>query len=624
MTRQLKYCIVIVLCLAFSLQSALNIQAQTAAKSSNLIINGGFEAGISNWGTWNNPVISNTDVYEGSSAVQMNEKGSIGQFVTVKPLTTYLVSAYAKVNNSAAKLVFAVRDFGIVDVKDTEYSLQTIKFTTNENTSSVEVYFWLPPNDGVGASLSAFVDAVEFVELDESSQFNVTDRAPLESTKVGTTDSLTLTFNKDIALSTSSEIDVYINKVQANETCTWKVSSPNTLSVHPNADWPQGSLLSLIIKPTATSANEISFNGTVSEFEYIVDTENDFGFERIEIPSLLTRNNGAHNIPLKVALPTDRSHSVPVQFWVHGGGWSGGTATDSWAFHGPHSEYLAEELGIATLEIAYRCLGSGGTFDQAMEDIDAAYQWAVENAEKYNLDLRYSFFSGGSAGTPLSSLAAQRYPLVRAYVGFNGMYNFVDNPGSSFPAPNIYGYCTPTCEANSAIFNLRENPPATLLLHGDQDGTINPTQSSLFADAIVNAGGTARAIIYQGESHAFFNQGKVQYEDCLYEMAEFLKSHDIIQSEKTAIEESGKMQNIEIWPNPVSDRLTIQIPTQEGKTSLEIYDSSGRTVQSQKFYARANDQFVLPVSDLSEGIYLLSFQDARGTNFYSKFVVISQ
>lgn len=359
--------------------------------------------------------------------------------------------------------------------------------------------------------------------------FNVIEFTPIETTKLATKSSLNFTFSEEITKAASSNIAVYINKVLVQDAYSWMLNSSTTLSLKPSTEWPQGSLISVIIGSDFISVNSHPYNGNIFEFEFIVDTEANFGVERIQIPTLVTRNNGVHNIPLHVALPKDRSQKVPVQFWVHGGGWNGGNATNSYTWDGPHSEYLAEELGIATLEIGYRCKGSDGTFAQAMEDIETAYQWAVANTETYNLDLKNSFFSGGSAGTPLSSLAAQLYPNIKAYVGFNGIYNFVNNPGSSFPSNNSYQQCYPSCEENSAIFKLRENPPITLLMHGNNDSTINYQQSVLFANAIVQAGGEAKAIIYPNETHAFFNKDKVQYEDCLYEMVKFLKSIGLTQ-----------------------------------------------------------------------------------------------
>ncbi|MEP4723858.1 MAG: alpha/beta hydrolase, partial [Lentilitoribacter sp.] len=186
-----------------------------------------------------------------------------------------------------------------------------------------------------------------------------------------------------------------------------------------------------------------------------------------------------------------------------------------------HGTYLAENLGVATLGISYRCQGSNGSFTLAMEDVDAAYQWAVANAATYNFDMTKVFFSGGSAGSPLAALAAQRYDAAVGFIGFNGMYDFVNDNGS-WGQGNGYGQEDPSAEANSPIFQLRDVPPATIMMHGDADTTIPYTQSTLFEDAINNNGGIAETVIYPGEVHAFFNLNQPEYQDVLFEMANFI------------------------------------------------------------------------------------------------------
>ncbi|NOR28567.1 MAG: alpha/beta hydrolase fold domain-containing protein, partial [Lutibacter sp.] len=368
-------------------------------------------------------------------------------------------------------------------------------------------------------------DNIKKVLLD----FNVESYTPLETTNLLISENISITFNLDFAQPIIQYPDVLINKVLANDSGSWGITSSNTLTFTPNSDWALGSLISIKIN-SIQSINGDEFNGVQSEFEFIVDSGNDYGIEEILIPTIATRdNNGTpHNIPLKLVLPVDRVNPVPIHFYVHGGGWLGGTETDSFAQVGPQANYLAKHLGVATIGIAYRCSGSNGTFAQAMEDIESAYQWVIANAATYNLDINNSFFEGGSAGTPLASLTAQIHAEVKAFVGFNGIYNFQENIGP-FALGNAYEQEIPSTAANSTFYNLRTTPPITLLMHGDADTTIDYTQSTLFAQKINDNGGQAEVIIYPGEEHAFFNAAKDEFEDTLYEFANFLKENGFAQ-----------------------------------------------------------------------------------------------
>ena len=293
---------------------------------------------------------------------------------------------------------------------------------------------------------------------------------------------------------------------------------------------PPLSLVKVSYEKGLYSATGQAANTTArSEYNFITRPKNLYGFDEIEIDSIATVENGKHNLPLLLTLPNNRKNKVPVHIWVHGGAWSGGTPAESVANVGPFSKYLADKLGIATLGIAYRTKGSNGTFSKAMEDIETAVQWAHDNAEKYHFDMDRIIFSGGSAGSPLAALAAQRTAGTQALIGLNGIYDFVNNKQGDFGNGTVYQQHIPSLEENSAIFQLKDSPPATLLLHGTKDTTIDFTQSINFAKAIRQAKGTAKLVRYPGQPHAFFNAGNAMHEDVLYEMLHFLIEHGLTQ-----------------------------------------------------------------------------------------------
>ncbi|WP_439183408.1 alpha/beta hydrolase fold domain-containing protein [Carboxylicivirga taeanensis] len=452
--------------------------------------------------------------------------------------------------------------------------------------------------------------AEEYSDLSNSA-FEVSEFTPVASTELSSSGSISLTFSKELKQPIINYPDVYINKVLANDICLWTTTSSTTLNLKPNSSWTKGDLVSVVVNPLLESADGSLYEGVRAEYEFIVETENDFGIEHVEIPTIATRNDGTHNIPLKLVLPLRRNGKVPVHFWVHGGGWNGGTLSNSYASNSPHAEYLAANLGIANIGIAYRCKGSNGDFTQAMEDIDAAYQWVVENADTYNLDIGNSFFSGGSAGTPLASLVAQRYSSTKAFVGFNGIYNFVDNYGP-WGTGNDYGQQEPSATQNSAYYNLRTNPPATILIHGDADATISHQQSILFAQKINDSGGDATSIIYADEPHAFFNPGWEQYEDVLFEMVTFLKRNGIYQTEDIAADINIGVNEFEKPYVLASDISTTSWTIKPINTEIKvrIYNTSGLIV-----YENLKVCSLTPINMSSQpaGVYIISLENGEYT-----------
>lgn len=370
--------------------------------------------------------------------------------------------------------------------------------------------------------------AASYPELVKSS-FEVTGTSPSWRVGVSRTAALTISFSDTIG-TVGQYPTISVNKGATTVSGQWSQPTTNSLQFTPDAAWPEGALVKVSVEPQLTSTTGALINlAGRTDYNFVMNTSASYGLEREAIASIGTVNSGTHNLPMKLTLPQTRTTPVPVYIWVHGGGWSGGTAAESNAPWGPHANYLAREYGIATVGVAYRCLGSNGTFTQAMEDIGIAYQWVVDNADVYNFDLSRVVFAGGSAGTPLASLAAQRYDGVAAFIGLNGLYDFTNNSLSSFGNGNNYGQQDPSALANSALHNLNEGPPAVLLLHGDADTVIHMSQSTNFGDAVAQAGSGAEVVIYADEPHAFFNWGWEQAEDVLWEMIEFLSINGLTQ-----------------------------------------------------------------------------------------------
>ena len=221
---------------------------------------------------------------------------------------------------------------------------------------------------------------------------------------------------------------------------------------------------------------------------------------------------GGYEIPIRIKLPKKATGKSPVYFFVHGGGWNGGDA-----MHVPparlnnDANYLADQLGVIYVGLAYRCKGNNATFSDAIEDLEASVQWFFDNAENYNADISRIGFGGASAGSTLAAIMAQKYKNCKLLVGAEGMYNLVEHSEerSTFPnqkAREVYGLATEEeSKKASAYYNLRENPPSTLLLHGDADVLCHYTQSIKFAEKIKSQGGEAKVVLHKEINHTTLN-----------------------------------------------------------------------------------------------------------------------
>ncbi|MDG2497750.1 MAG: alpha/beta hydrolase [Aquiluna sp.] len=88
---------------------------------------------------------------------------------------------------------------------------------------------------------------------------------------------------------------------------------------------------------------------------------------------------------------------------MHGGGMIIGTVGDSDAF----CSQIAQELGIAVFSVDYR-LAPKYPYPLPMDDCEAGYLWALENATRFGFDSKKLALGGDSAGAGLAAGLVQR------------------------------------------------------------------------------------------------------------------------------------------------------------------------------------------------------------------------
>ena len=229
------------------------------------------------------------------------------------------------------------------------------------------------------------------------------------------------------------------------------------------------------------------------------------------IDTIATKADG-YDIPIRIKLPKNTIGKNPVYFFVHGGGWNGGTPTTvPPARLSTDANYLADQLGIIYVGLAYRCKGNNATFTDAIQDLEASVQWFFENADTFNADLTMIGFGGSSAGSTLAAMMAQKYKNCKLLVGAEGMYNLVEHSEerSTFPsqkARELYGLATEEeSKKASAFYNLRKKPPSTLLLNGKEDTLCHYSQTEKFAKQIKKKGGNVKVVLYDNINHTCLN-----------------------------------------------------------------------------------------------------------------------
>ncbi|WP_227793639.1 discoidin domain-containing protein [Paenibacillus guangzhouensis] len=118
---------------------------------------------------WNNGagIVSDGNAHGGSYAgiiKKITAETTLEQTFTVQPDTTYRISAYAKVLDPQLEIMFGVKGTGIdksVRVTSSDYTLQTLEFTTGSSTNSAIVYFYKKS----GPAANAYIDDIKIEEV---------------------------------------------------------------------------------------------------------------------------------------------------------------------------------------------------------------------------------------------------------------------------------------------------------------------------------------------------------------------------------------------------------------------------------------------------------------------------
>jgi acetyl esterase/lipase len=192
-------------------------------------------------------------------------------------------------------------------------------------------------------------------------------------------------------------------------------------------------------------------------------------------------------------LPAGRNGNTPFLLQFHGGGWSIGDRKDN--------STIAKQLlkqGVASISIGYRLVDSsqGIAAPQISEDIRAGVAYALSIRSQLSMDHGKLGLFGISAGGHLSLLYAYAYnpthqvDQVIAYAGPSDL-----NAPQLLARPHMnalvkhYLDVRPGGQNGKAdqwnpIAFVSAQSPATLLIHGARDTTVDPSQSFALDSAL--------------------------------------------------------------------------------------------------------------------------------------------
>ena len=180
----------------------------------------------------------------------------------------------------------------------------------------------------------------------------------------------------------------------------------------------------------------------------------------------------------------DTEKPAPFVVYIHGGGWARGNNGSSRSL----SQYLAKQKGITGVRVS-------------------------------------------SAGAHLAAVAAMTVPGTKAFVGYSGIYN-LEKAAITMKTKDpqrIAYFCDrePKVLREASPINLipKKDVPASMLVCGTCDVTVECEQSEMFASALKKRGGVCDLLKYEYYDHNVSSKTSDKMEEIFFKSVDFLTNH---------------------------------------------------------------------------------------------------
>lgn len=241
----------------------------------------------------------------------------------------------------------------------------------------------------------------------------------------------------------------------------------------------------------------------------------------------------------------------PLVIYVPGGGFSSADRKQTL-----NLRTFVAEAGYVVASIEYRVQPDGAVYTDGIADIRAAVRYLRANAATYGIDPGRVALWGESAGGYLASMAgatdtdadsrvqavidkfgASDFTKLMADYGPEAEQGFANSPNPI--AQYITGSAGKTLAASpeavvaaNPVTHAGPGDPPLLILHGDSDKLISPSQTLLLHNDVTKAGGDSTRYVVRGADHgdlAFAGDPNAASpwatEPVVAVMTDFLKTH---------------------------------------------------------------------------------------------------
>ena len=193
---------------------------------------------------------------------------------------------------------------------------------------------------------------------------------------------------------------------------------------------------------------------------------------------------------------------------------------------------MAKQKGITGVRVSYTLAPqSDATVKVSIQDILDAVKYVQEHAAELNINPDCFGFLCTSAGAHLAAVAAMTVPGTKAFVGYSGIYN-LEKAAITMKTKDpqrIAYFCDrePKVLREASPINLipKKDVPASMLVCGTCDVTVECEQSEMFASALKKRGGVCDLLKYEYYDHNVSSKTSDKMEEIFFKSVDFLTNH---------------------------------------------------------------------------------------------------
>lgn len=209
-----------------------------------------------------------------------------------------------------------------------------------------------------------------------------------------------------------------------------------------------------------------------------------------------------NRLDLDVYAPASAA-DAPVVVFIYGGSWESGKRR----WYGYVGKTLASN-GVVTMIPDYRKYPDV-QFPAFVDDAANAVRWARDHAPEFGGDPSRLYVMGHSAGGQIAALlacdpryldaAGMRTSDLTGMIGLAGAYNFLPFVEEE---PQIFGADETSVHDSQPINFVSSSEPPLLLLQGEDDDEVEPSNATSMAARARAAGSSVELKMYPGVGHA--------------------------------------------------------------------------------------------------------------------------